>query len=161
MFTRYAPETPLRLTNPKRTAFRLLLSITLSISAFTSFAQETPSPLQVDALMQQRNERIAESLDTRAIDLQLYELGVRPAAVTHTESLENGALRVTFPAYITIPEQKKHLITDRLSGAYPELSSMEINTATQEVAFVLVPGTSTAAIDNIVLHFGYSGHEEH
>jgi hypothetical protein len=161
MFICYSPETPLRHTNPKRALQRILLCLSFFFSALPIFAQENPSSAEIDALLQQRNERIAQSMDTRAIDLQLYELGVRPLAVTHTESLENGALRVTFPAYIGIPEQKKHLITDRLTGAYPELSSMEINTSTQEVTFILTPGTSATAIDNIVLHFGYSGHEEH
>lgn len=160
MFICYSPETPLRFTNPKRTFQRTLLSLLFFFSALPVFAQENPSSAEIDALLLQRSELIAQASDTRSTDRELFALGYRPTAVITRQVLESGAVRITFGAYQTIQEERKDRVIQRLTATYPYLISMEIATASQTVSFQLTAGSSAAEINSIVEHFGYLGHEE-
>lgn len=108
----------------------------------------------------QRTERISAGLDTRAIDLELFELGYRPTAViTDQHTLENGMLYVQFATYLPIAEDKITRVTDRLTATYPFLVNMHINPENQSVSVQLVSTATLSDLDQIVNHFGYEGHE--
>lgn len=160
MFSCYFPEVRFRFTHPKRTIQRSLLSLLLFFSTLPVIGQENPSSAEIDALLLQRSDLITQSSDTRQTDRELFALGYRPTAVISRQVLENGAVRITFGAYHSIPEERKERYFQRLSAHYPYLVSMEINTATQVVSFQLTAGSSAAEINSIVEHFGYLGHEE-
>jgi hypothetical protein len=160
MFVCYSPETPLRSKNPKRIVQRILFFVFFFFSALPVFSQENPASAEIDALLLQRGELIAQSSDTRQTDRELFALGYRPTAVITRQVLESGAVRITFNAYQAIPEERKERYFQRLSATYPYLVSMEIDTEAQIVSFQLTAGSSAAEINSIVEHFGYLGHEE-
>lgn len=113
----------------------------------------------IDSLLSERSARVEQLQDTRSIDLQLFQLGYRPKAIITTEQLENGTLRVTFPTYLIIPEEKKQRIIDRLSNTYSYLISIQIAVETQETILNIPAENASAKIDELVNHFGYEGHE--
>lgn len=139
-----------------RLFFLFLFSFSFSPGAS---AQADASSEALTALLAQRTERIGQSLDTREVDLQLFNLGYRPKAVITTESLENTTRRITFPTYLSISEDRKTRIIDRLASHYPYMSGMDIHTELQFVTFLVAAGTSDEEIDAILDHFGYLGHE--
>lgn len=139
--------------------FILAFFFSLNAAAQTNAAPADGSAEFTATLLGQRNERIAQSLDTRDLDRQLFDLGYRPKAVLTTELLENNARRITFPTYLAIAEDRKARIIDRLGPHYPYMSAMTIHTELQTVSFVVAAGTSDAEIDAILDHFGYLGHE--
>src|SRR3989338_5430957 len=71
----------------KRYSFYLLFFI--GLTGQTAFGQTAPT--MVDQLLAERSSRIAQSVPTRDIDLQLLELGHRPKAIVSTQTLENGS----------------------------------------------------------------------
>lgn len=122
-----------------------------------TFGQQSDDITQ---LLNTRNDRIAQQLDTREVDMQLYLLGHRPKAVIASELLENGQLRIVFPTYQQIPDAKKVRIEERLGQYYGSyLHSITVD-PTQQMVTILVPASATSEqLDAIFDHFGYLGHE--
>lgn len=143
-----------KLLNRFRQLIPLLLLFFFNQQAFAQAGSE------VTQLLNARNERIDQSLDTREIDRQLYALGHLPKAVVTTETLENGHLRIQFPTYQPIPEAKKTRIEERL-GVHYNAYLLSINVEpTLEKVTIVVPATTTAEqLDALFDHFGYQGHE--
>lgn len=131
--------------------------LVLLVCSNAAWSQE--STPEISSLLSERFARLEQSQDTRSIDLQLFQLGYRPKAIITEEQLENGTLRITFPYYLSIPEEKKQRITDRLSSTYSYLISIQVATLTQEIILNIPIEDASTKIDELVNHFGYEGHE--
>ncbi|ASS48119.1 MAG: hypothetical protein A3D31_00480 [Candidatus Fluviicola riflensis] len=139
----------------KRYSFYLLFFI--GLTGQTAFGQTAPT--MVDQLLAERSSRIAQSVPTRDIDLQLLELGHRPKAIVSTQTLENGSIRLSFPIYRPMVNADAQKVEARLSQNYIYMTSIDVNSDLQEVTLQLNAGVSIEEIDAIVRHFGYLGHE--
>jgi len=113
----------------------------------------------ISALRAERSVRISESSSTKDIDLRLYELGERPAAVIRYSTLENGTIRLEFPIYLPVNAERAERVVQRLTATYPFLTSMQLNPAEDQAICILQAGTSEEQMEEITTHFGYSGHE--
>lgn len=146
------------LINGSSKRYALYFLFMIGLSSQTAFGQ-TESSTTVNQLLAERSGRIAQSENTRDLDLQLFELGYRPKAIVTTQTLENGGLRIVFPTYLTVTADKKVRIEERLSQHYSYLSSISVDTELQQVILILLPTTSSEELDAIIDHFGYAGHE--
>lgn len=137
-----------------------LLVLLFSLFSSIAISQNTETNSTISDLLSQRAALIEQSQSTRELDVQLFELGYRPKAVIHSQTLENGSLRIDFPIYRALPEEKKERVIQRLSSYYAStLLSMEIDTELLEVTLFVNATISSEEIDAIIDHFGYEGHE--
>jgi hypothetical protein len=135
----------------------LIVLAFVACPCFSASAQST----DISALLSERSVLIAQGQSTRELDQQLFNANYRPKAIIHAELLENGSRRITFPLYLTLTEDKKGSVVQRLAGHYPYLTSLEIDTDLRQ-AVMYVPATvSTEELNAIFDHFGYLGYEEH
>ncbi len=137
-----------------------LLVLLFSLFSSIAMSQNSATNSTITDLLNQRAVLIEQSQSTRDLDVQLFELGYRPKAVIRTQTLENGSLRIEFPIYKALPEEKKERVIQRLSSYYAStILSMEIDTELLEVTVFVNATISTEEIDAIIDHFGYEGHE--
>src|SRR4051812_19001581 len=87
----------------------ILISLFVVAGSFCASAQS-----DITSLLTERTNRIDQSLTTKDIDLQLFELGARPKAVLHHTVLENGSILLDFPVYLPVRADRTEQVRQRI-----------------------------------------------
>ena len=131
------------------------------LALFLAGTGALPAEAQTDlqTLFNERSELISTSSSTRDVDLQIFTLGARPAAVIRYETLENGTIRMDFPIYLTVTEERTERVIQRLTATYAYLLDMDFYLSEDKVVCLFTAGTTENQMEAITSHFGYAGYE--